>query len=753
MIFSHVLYQLSYLATRKARPAVTGRTWDYSVRLQSRAMRQPCLARPVARLALCLALAGLPCAARAQGAFTVEQALSAPFPTELVAAPAGARVAFALFERGLRNVYVAEAPGFTARRVTSYAADDGQELSGLAFSGDGAFVVYARGGDHGSNWEPEGKRAPNPASSPAQPKVQVWAVPAAAGDPVLIGEGDQPAPVPGSNRVAFIRDDRVWAADIGGKPAAMLFWEAGKSRSLAWSPDGGTLAFVSDRGDHSFVGLFSAPDRPLRYLAPGTSRDGAPVWSPDGRRVAFVRRPGRGGVPHPPLQQVPRPWAIWVADAATGAAHEVWHSGATLADSIPDVGGPNLRWAGNDRLAFLSYRDGWPHLYSVPAAGGSAPLLLTPGRFMVESFSVAPDGRSVLYSANTGPDANDIDRRHLFRVPVDRAAPEALTPGAGIEWSPLLTADAKWIVYIGADAQRAGLPKARPAGGGETVGMAACLVPAGFPAGRLVTPEPAVVKSSDGLDVHCQVFRTPGGPARRPAVIFVHGGPPRQMLLGWHYMFYYSNTYALNQYLASRGFLVLSVNYRLGIGYGHAFNYPDAAGDLGASEYRDVLAAGRYLQSRPDVDPRRIAIYGGSYGGFLTALALGRDSDVFAAGVDVHGVHDWLQAPPDRLRMAAAVGDGVTEEELRRAAAVAWESSPASSVSTWRSPVLLIHADDDRNVEFGQTTDLARRLAAAGVPFEEIVIPDDIHDFLLFRNWVRVGEATAEFLERQLGRR
>src|SRR5918999_222104 len=108
---------------------------------------------------------------------------------------------------------------------------------------------------------------------------------------------------------------------------------------------------------------------------------------------------------------------------------------------------------------------------------------------------------------------------------------------------------------------------------------------------------------------------------------------PRQMLLGWHYSDYYANAYAMNQYLASRGYIVLAINYRLGIGYGYEFHRPRNAGAQGASEYLDVKAAGEYLRSLPNVDPRRIGIYGGSYGGFLTALAIARDSDLFAAGV------------------------------------------------------------------------------------------------------------------------
>jgi Tol biopolymer transport system component len=100
-------------------------------------------------------------------------------------------------------------------------------------------------------------------------------------------------------------------------------------------------------------------------------------------------------------------------------------------------GGINLRWGADDTLVFMSYRDGWPHLYSLAHPGtGSRPLLLTPGPFMVEQFALSPDGRFAVYNANTGADRSDFDRRHLFRVPIDRAMPTPLTSGTGIERSP-----------------------------------------------------------------------------------------------------------------------------------------------------------------------------------------------------------------------------------------------------------------------------------------------------------------------------
>ena len=222
------------------------------------------------------------------------------------------------------------------------------------------------------------------------------------------------------------------------------------------------------------------------------------------------------------------------------------------------------------------------------------------------------------------------------------------------------------------------------------------------------------------------------------------------MLLGWNYSDYYSNAYALNQYLASRGFVVLSVNYRLGIGYGRDFQQASEAGSQGASEYQDVRRAAEWLRDQPFVDPARIGIYGGSYGGFLTAMALARNSELFAAGVDIHGVHDWTT---ERSRGLMNRDRYEEAPDLAKALETAWTSSPVSYMKTWRSPVLLIHGDDDRNVRFNQTVDLARRLTAWKVPFEELIIPDDTHHFMRHSNWLKVNSATAEYFERQFLKR
>ena len=697
---------------------------------------------------LCLAL---PLSAQGLAGFTLEQIKSYPFPNELAAAPSGGRIAWALNEQGRRNVWVADAPDYQPRQLTTYGIDDGQELTSVTLTAGGQHVVYVRGGDHGSNWDGP---SPNPLSSPVPPKIQIWSVPFAGGVPRLVGEGDDPVVSPKGDVVVFTRDRQLWIAPVDGSAAAKrLLTVRGDVGDAAFSPDGARLAFVANRGDHAFVGVFTNDSTPVRWLGPSTARDGSPRWSPDGTRLVFVRRPGAGGPPEPALGRRPSPWALWVADVATGEGRLLWKSPETLRGSVPGThGNYNLHWAANGRVVFLSYLDGWPHLYSV-SEGGGTPLLLTPGRYMAEYITLSPDGRTLLFAANAGSAPDDLERRHLVRVPVDRAEPEVLTPGTGLEWTPVATGDGERIAFISATAQRPPLVatmSARGPAGARPQLLGADRIPADFPSAQLVTPRAVTFKAPDGVEVHAQLFEAQNAFSGRPspAIVYLHGGPPRQMLLGWHYSDYYTNAYAMNQYLASLGYTVLSVNYRLGIGYGFDFHRPPNAGAQGAAEYLDVKAAGEWLRRQPYVDRARIGIYGGSYGGYLTALALARNSDLFAAGVDIHGVHDFTSDGGRRL--------GSTEwryepTDRDSAAAVAWRSSPVSSIATWRSPVLLIHGDDDRNVRFSSTVDLARRLSGAGLRFEEIVIPDDTHHMMRHANWLLVDRATAAFFMKTLG--
>lgn len=676
--------------------------------------------------------------APAQGShFTLSQILGSPFPTDLRAGPRGNRVAWVFDARGVRNIWVAEGPGFEGRQLTHYGLDDGQEILGLEWTPDAEAIVYVRGGDANRRGE-----YPNPALDPHGEEQAVWMIRLAGGEPVNLGEGEAPAVSPKGDGVAFLKKGQIWWVPI--KPlgkAVHLLHTRGRASSLTWAPDGSSLAFVSRRGDHSFIGVYSPSQQRLHYLSPGVDQDRFPAWSPDSQRIAFVRistvtrhvvfGPRREG----------RPWSIWLADVQKGTAQRIWKADPGAGSVFRRVvSSSQIFWMGNGRLIFPWEKDGWTHLYSLEPQGGQV-RLLTPGPFEVEHVSLAANRKAIYFSSNQG----DVDRRHIWSLSEESATPVAVTQGQGIEWEPAPLAANGAVAILHSDATR----PARPAlvtGQGRIRDLAPQAIPADFPSDELVAPRQVLFPAADGLRLHGQLFLPPkvASGARDPAVIFFHGGSRRQMLLGWHYMYYYHNAYALNQFLANQGFVVLSVNYRSGIGYGLNFREALHYGATGASEYNDVQGAGLYLRGRPDVDRARIGLWGGSYGGFLTALGLARASDLFAAGVDLHGVHDW-NLEFDRLLPGWDVGK---EQSARK---LAWRSSPMAFLDTWTSPVLLIQGDDDRNVTFSQTVQLTEDLRKRGVEVQLLVFPDEVHDFLTYRHWFEAYRAAARFFNEKLG--
>jgi dipeptidyl aminopeptidase/acylaminoacyl peptidase len=693
---------------------------------------------------------GCATAAWAQSSFTLEQVMSSSFPSELVTTKNGSRIAWVFDAKGVRNVWLADGPDFarTARPLTHYTTDDGQPIASLRLTPDGKTALFALGSELN-----EAQESANPESWTKGAKQQVFAVDADTKDATPRLLGDMGCPEEGCEDIEVSPDGRwavwpakkkLWLASVDGKQQAKeLASVRGAAIQPKWSPDGKHIAFVSQREGHSLIAIYDFDGGSIRYMAPSVDKDSMPRWSLDGKWIVFVRTAGEEQkLPLIPVR--PEPWSLWIADAASGTSRLLWRSGSRPEDSLPELTEDgSLNVAADGRVVFASEQDGRNHLYSIAAGGGIA-TLLTPGDFDVEDVALSADKAWVIYSSNQ----DDVDRRHLWRVAVAGSTPQqALTSGETMEWSPVQTGDGRSILCLGSTATVPAMPYEITAKGREMIASQA--LPTDFPSASLVTPRQVIFQSEDGVTLHGQLFLPRNAKGKGPGLVFMHGGPIRQMMLGFHYMDYYHNAYAENQYLASRGYVVLSVNYRLGVMYGRAFREPSNTVWRGAAEYKDVVAAGRYLQSLPEVDGEKIGLWGGSYGGFLTAMGLAKDSELFKAGVDFHGVHDWSVFLTERPYFGNLA---LRPPDTEAAVKLAWDSSPNAYVSTWKSPVLLIHGDDDRNVPFTQTVDLVQRLRAQHVPFEQLVLPDEIHGFLMWKSWIRTYTATAEFFDRTLKR-
>lgn len=720
--------------------------------------------------------------------------MSPASPLTLVSAQKADRIAWMVYDKGLRNVYTAAAPDFKPVRVTSFLKDDGTDLTNVSISDDGSIITFVRGSaPNRFGW------VANPSQDPNGSERAIWAVRSSGGPAWRVAEGGAHELSPDGRYALFSRDGQIYrvkvvrtgvvtSMDTGGVP---FIKEWGRNGAPRWSPDGKKIAFTSERENHSYIGIYDVASRSMMYVSPGVDCDGGVTWSPDSKRVAFYRRPGtpfglqqqtgQGGIGNPPgpaantsanrptgnpsggcggfggrggggaapgatparadtsrgsMRRSPgfytatlpggHTLSLMVADATTGVASEIWHN--EKSDSV-FTSANNMVWAGDHIIFPVAVpNDDWDRWYSIPVTGGAPSSLITTDGLVEDATSVAltrDGGKTLMYSTN----ATDIERRHIWRVPTGGGTPTRISEGSGIETYPQPLASGKQVAVLYFDAKTPASVALVPAAGGAPRVIFPTLG-ADFPTAAHVVPEVVHTKAADGLDISNTLFlpRDMKAGEKRPAMIFVHGGPSRQMLPGYHYMQFYHWSYAVNQWLASQGYVVLSINYRSGIGYGRSFQRAAGTQARGNSEYQDVVAGAKYLQGRADVDASRIGIWGLSYGGLLTSQALARNSDIFVAGVDMAGVHLY--------------GNVIDSTNL------AFKSSAVGAIDGWKSPVFLVHGDDDRNVDFAQTVGLVQLLRARNVYHEMIIVPDDLHESMIHRTWIDTFDRMGTFLKR-----
>src|SRR6476659_3958075 len=476
-----------------------------SVRIQPLHIRRTILKKLLnATLLLCFLFA--PSLLKAQDEvkpFTLEQVMSAPFPSGLVAAPVGGSVAWVQIAKGSRNIWVASPPEYKGRQITAYTGDDGQEIGELVWTADAKSIIYTRGGDLDNFGE-----SPNPHSAPEEPKQLLWIVTLDQKAPRQLAEGHSAAASPKDDRLAFISKRNIWSMKLNSadKPAALVETK-GQSDSLRWSPDGSKLVFVSGRRDHGFVGVYDFAAKTVRYLDPSVDRDSDPVWSSDSKQVAFVRMPASREAGAFAPRRSGEPWSIRIADSATGTGREVWradkNAGSVFRNVVADY---QLIWSADNRIVFPWEKDGWTHLYSVVADPGNAKtVLLTPGEFDVEHVSTSANGKEIIYSSNQ----TDIDRRYIWRVPADGGKPQtaitaAIIGSGSIEWSPVETSDGKGVAFFHSDG-RSPERAAIQLGPQPIRELAPDSIPSEFPERSLVEPKQVIFDSADGMKIHGQL--------------------------------------------------------------------------------------------------------------------------------------------------------------------------------------------------------------------------------------------------------
>ncbi len=581
--------------------------------------------------------------------------------------------------------------------------------------------------------------------------------------------GVQSAPTwsPDGKKIAFVttRIDHSFIAvyDMATRTVKYMSPSVDFDSIPMWTADGKSIVFVRRPG--------LAFGQQAQAGGAGIGVPGGPATQPGAATGRGGRGQGGGGAEQ--AGQAPRPvaqipglsratfrggynFSLWKAEVATGEALEVWHAQPNdpilSSAQAPQLAGDFVvfrfnpgggRGGGAGRGGAPEAQpsgpvDEWDRFYSLNIATPDArPVLMTTTDGLIEdatSIAFSRDRKTFYFCTN----AKDIERRHIWAVPVAGGTPVQVTTGAGIETRPVPLSSGRALATASADwkmPQSLGIWQLPSAGASPAAAAQKIVFPTsrkGFPMDAQVEPQLILTKAADGLEIHNQLFLPKDLKAgeKRPAIIFVHGGPQREMLLGYHYMQFYHWAYAINQWLASEGYVVMSVNYRSGVGYGRSFRNAPNTGQRGNAEYQDVVAGAKYLQSRADVDPERVGIWGLSYGGVLTSQALARNSDIFKVGVDLAGVHLW--------------GSSLDPES------VSFKSSSISAIGGWNSPVLLVHGDDDRNVAFQQTTGLVQLLRQRDVYYELIVFPDDTHESMLHSRWMYTLGRMDTFLKRFL---
>lgn len=636
---------------------------------------------------------------------TIEQLIDIRHPSDPIWSPTGAQIAFLSDRAGVLNLHVSDAAGSAgaSRAVTSF--DDGI-INGAFWSLDGSWLYFVRAGDL---WKV--------AAGGGRPEA-VWATTTVESSVVLSPDG---------TRVAFVRPaaDRpgveLWARVLAGGTEVRVASDPESIGAISWAPDGAHLAFsagaraIRHEQTPGYSGtkiIYTVTERTPGQAQVVSARGGPPVlmgnpgggtvrWvdgdrlvldrqSPDFKRrtIQVIARQGSGAqVLHEDVDE-----KFWSIPGGAGAA------------ALPS---PDGRW-----IAFLSDRDGWDHLYVMPSGGGEA-VQLTRGAFEVWRPAWSPDSTRLAF------DANEPERpgtRHLGVVALNgdpsRATVSMITSGRGTHTAPLWSPDSTRLVYQATGPQHPAELFVVSAEAASPARRLSRSLPEALDDRRYAEPEFVRYPGPDGQLVPGWLF-VPHGLDRsetHPAIVWIHGDGVNQGYDGWHVQRNYAVYYSFHQYLLDKGYVVFAPDYRGSIGYGRAWRQ-GVYMDVGGQDAKDAWMAADYLRTLGYVDMDRVGVWGLSYGGFFTLIAMTDQPTLYRAGVNVAGVVDYAMYYEDPYRggwTRSRIGTPEENPDVYRRA------SPLSNVGRLERPLLTLHGTADVNVPYLHSVRLVDELLRKG---------------------------------------
>jgi dipeptidyl aminopeptidase/acylaminoacyl peptidase len=404
------------------------------------------------------------------------------------------------------------------------------------------------------------------------------------------------------------------------------------------------------------------------------------------------------------------------------------------------VGGPNLYaagWLRDGRVWFLSEKTGYSHLYTVSAAGGPA-TALTSGSWEVTNVQPSADGRSfTIVTGETHP-----GERTVYSVSAGGGARTRLTPMEGwTEGGP--SPDGRWLAVLSSTADAPPELYVMQNRAGAQPRRVTSSTTAEFRAGPWIKPEVVRFRARDGQTVYARIYR-PRDFGARPhggAVLFVHGaGYLQNAHRGWST---YYREYMFNQLLATRGYTVLDVDFRGSAGYGAAWRTGVYRHMGGGKDLEDHVDAARWLVANEGVDAKRVGMYGGSYGGLVTLMAMFREPETFRSGAALRSVTDY--AHYNHWYSSRILNQPQDDSVAYR------RSSPIYFAEGLRGDLLIAHGMVDTNVHFQDVVRLTQRLIELGkTNWEMAVYPVEDHGFTRPESWTDEYRRILELFERTL---